>query len=137
SFAEQIAGLNSVVRGNPEGQLKGASGSAMALLAAQAVQFANGFVREWDYFNEDVGTLSVKNLQTYAHTPRIAQVVGKNKRQYIKEFSGDKIAQVTRIRVKTGSAISKTQSGKMTIADNLLERQAVTADGYLKFIETG
>jgi DNA-binding transcriptional regulator YdaS (Cro superfamily) len=137
SFAEQLAGLNSVVRGNPQGQLQGASGAAMALLASQAIQFANGFQREWEFFNEDIGTGTIQVLQDYASTPRVAQITGKANRSYMKEFKGSDINRVTKVRVKRVSAIAKTTSGKMALADNLLQHGAVNPDQYLSMVKTG
>jgi hypothetical protein len=136
-FAEQISGLNSVVRGNPQGQLQGASGAAMALLASQAIQFASGFQREWEFFNEDAGTGTIQILQDYATTPRIAQITGKANRSYLKQFKGSDISRITKVRVKRISAISKTTSGKMTLADNLLQHGSVNADQYLSMVKTG
>lgn len=136
-WMEQISGLNSVVRGNPEGQLKGASGSAMALLASQAIQFNHGLQREYEFFSEDVGTGSIKILQEYASTPRVAQITGKAKRSYLKEFKGDDVGRVTRVRIKRTSAMSKTTSGKLTLGDNLLEKGQIGPHEYLNLIETG
>lgn len=137
-IAEQIAGLNSVVRGNPEGALRGASGAAMALLTSQAIQFNTGLQSQFVRLNEDVGTATIHTLQEYAQTPRVALVTGVAKRSYLKQWMGKDIDQLDRVVVKRVSAFSRTTSGKLEIANNLLEAGFIKdPEQYIGVLKTG
>lgn len=138
SSLEKLGGLNSIVRGDPEGALKGSSGAAMALLASQAIQFSYGLQREYEFLHEDVGTAMLKTLQQYADTKRVAMIVGKSNRAYQKEFTGKDIENVDRVVVKRASAISKTTSGKVTIAQDLLQGGMIkNPEEYINVLKTG
>lgn len=138
TLMEKISGLNSIVRGQPQGQLTGASGAAMALLAATAQQFNQGLQREYEHVVEDVGTAIIKTLQRYAETPRIAAISGITKRSQLKEFKGTDLERVDRVRVSRKSAISRTTAGKLEIARDLMNLGFVTnPEQYAEAIKTG
>lgn len=116
---ETLSGVNQVARGNPESNLK--SGNALALVQSMAIQFNSGLQQSYTQLLEDVGTSIVNVLKDYAEVPRVAMIAGKYNRSYMKEFSGEDLKQVNRVVVDAGNPLSKTLSGKMQIADNLLQ----------------
>jgi hypothetical protein len=121
---ETLSGINQVARGNPEANLK--SGNALALVQSMAIQFNSGLQQSYTQLLEDVGTAIINILKDFAEVPRIAMIAGKYNRSYMKEFSGKDLKQVNRVVVDAGNPLSKTLSGKMQIADNLL------AAGFIK-----
>lgn len=135
---EKIAGLNSIVRGQPQGQLSGASGAAMALLASQAIQFSHGLQREYEFLVEDVGTACLQTLQQYANTERLALIAGKANKSYLRAFSSKDIDRLDRAVVKRTSAISRSTAGKVDIAKSLLDAGLVkTPEQYVTVMTTG
>jgi hypothetical protein len=137
-WGEGISGLNSVVRGSPEGALKGASGAAMALLASQAIKFSMGLQMSVNDMMENVATATVEFLQTFANTPRMATIAGKTNRGYMKEFQGKDLTGVNRVTIAQAAALSKTASGRLEIARDLLQAQKIrTPEEYLQIITTG
>ncbi len=133
---ETLSGVNSVARGNPEASLK--SGAALALVAAQAIQFSSGLQKSYAKLLEDVGTGIINILQDFATTPRIAEICGKSNRPLLSSFSNKDIASITRVTVDMGNPLSRTTAGKMEIANALLEKGMVkTPDEYLMVIQTG
>lgn len=102
---ETLSGINSVARGNPEKSLH--SGSALALVAAQAVQFNSGLQQSYNRLLEDTGTGLIEILQEYASTPRIAQIAGKSNRARVKEFKGSDLVGINRVTVEQVNPISK------------------------------
>jgi hypothetical protein len=68
TLGEVLSGVNSVARGQPEASLK--SGSALALVASQAVQFSNGLQAAYVQLIEDTGYTLIKQLQRKAALPR-------------------------------------------------------------------
>lgn len=133
---ETIAGLNSVVRGNPEASLK--SGAALALVASQSIQFNSGLAQSYANIVEDVGTGIVNNLQDFAKSPRMIAIAGKNNAPLMMEFKGDDIVNIDRVSVNLGNPLSRTIAGKLQIADNLLQSQLIkTPEEYITVATTG
>lgn len=135
TLGEVLSGVNSVARGQPEASLK--SGSALALVASQAVQFSNGLQAAFSRMLEDSGTCILRTLQTRANLPRATVIAGKNNKSYMKDFTGDDLKAVNRVIVDIGNPISRTLSGRVEMASQLLQMQVVTADQYIQVIETG
>ena len=134
--AEMMAGVNSVVRGQPEDSLK--SGAALALVASQAIQFSSGLQASYVQLLEDVGTGLIHMLQDYASVPRMAMIVGKHNRPFLKEFKGDDLNQINRVTVDVGSPVSRTTAGRVEMANNLLQAGLLqNPEEYLQVIQTG
>lgn len=136
SRMETIAGLNSVVRGNPEASLK--SGAALALVASQAIQFNSGLSQAYASFIESVWTAIINILKRYSTTPRIAVLAGKSNRSRLMQFKGDDLSNISRVTVEMGSPLSRTMAGKLQLADNLLQSQLIKdPEQYITVATTG
>ena len=130
-----ISGVNDAVRGQSD---PGTSGAALALLSQQAIQFANGLQQGYISLIEDVGTLSIQILQRYANTKRVAVLTGKHNQPLIKEWSAQDLSGVSRITIESGNALSKTASGKLTIADSLMQNGFIkSGQQYIQVLSTG
>jgi hypothetical protein len=133
---ETLSGVNSVARGNPETSLH--SGSALALVAAQAVQFNNGLQNSYNRLLEDVGTGVIEILQEYAATPRIASIAGKSNRFRVTAFKGEDLNGINRVCVETVNPISKTAAGRLQEAQDLLQNKLITNPAhYFEVLMTG
>jgi hypothetical protein len=134
---ETLSGVNSVSRGNPEASLK--SGSALALVQSMAIQFNAPLQNSYIALLEDVGTATIQILKDYADAPRIIQIAGKRNRGIIQqEFSSTDIDSITRVQVQVGNPMSKTVSGRLSIAQDLLQNKIInTYQEYLMVLETG
>lgn len=133
---ETISGVNSVARGNPEANLR--SGNALALIQSMAIQFNSGLQQSYAQLLEDVGTATLATLRNFAATPRVAMIVGKNDRSYMREFIGDDLDKVSRVVVDMGNPLSKTTAGKLEMANNLLQQGIIkNAQDYILVMKTG
>jgi len=133
---ETLSGINSVARGNPESSLH--SGAALALVAAQAVQFNSGLQQSYNRLLEDVGTGLIEILQDYAATPRIASIAGKSNRFRVQAFKGSDLDGINRVCVETVNPISKTPAGRLQEAQDLLQNKMITNPAhYFEVITTG
>ena len=137
SDMETISGVNSVSRGNPEASLK--SGSALALVQSMSIQFYAPLQQSYIELLEDVGTATIQIMQDYANTPRIIAIAGKRNKGIIQQsFSGKDISNISRVQVQVGNPLSKTVSGRLSIAQDLLQNKIITnAAEYLMVLETG
>ena len=132
---ELISGQNQVSRGNPPSQM---SGTAMALIANQAIQFQSGIQHSYNMLLENVGSASVELLQTYASTPRVALITGKSKRSLLKKYSNKNLQGISRVIVDAANSLSKTAAGKVEMANNLLNSGLIkTPEQYISVVTTG
>jgi hypothetical protein len=134
---ETLSGINSTARGNPEESLK--SGTALALVAAQAIQFNSGLQKSYNNLGEDVATGLIELLQVFATSPRMASIAGKSNRARVMEFKNDDLANISRVVAESVNPISKTAAGRLQMAQDLLQipNMIKTPQHYFEVIETG
>jgi len=134
--SETLSGVNSVARGNPEASLK--SGSALALVQSMTLQFLSGLQQSYIQLTEDVGTAIVNMLKDYASVPRVAAIVGKNNRSYMKEFKGEDLSSINRVIVDVGNPLARTTAGRVQMAEQMLQMNLIkTPEQYFTVINTG
>lgn len=135
-LAETLSGVNSVARGNPEASLK--SGSALALVQSQAIQFAIGLQQSYASLMEDLGTATINILRDFASVPRVAVIAGKSQRSLMKQFTGDDLDMINRVVVDMGNPLARSTAGKTQLAENLLANNLITnAEQYIQVMSTG
>ncbi len=137
---ETLAGINSVVRGDPEGALRSNSGSALALVQAQSLQFQSGGQRSYYHALSKVNTGLIKLLQRYADNERIVRITGKVHGQYLQEFKypGDDLSKISSVIFEMVDPVFQSIGGKISIADNLLQKNMIkNARQYLTVVRTG
>lgn len=133
---ETLSGINSVARGNPESSLH--SGAALALVAAQAIQFNSGLAASYTRLLEDSGTGIIEILQEYAATPRLAQIAGKSNRARLKEFKGEDLLGINRVTAESVNPLSRTAAGRLQAAQDLLQNKLITNPAhYFEVLTTG
>lgn len=137
---EQAVGVNSVVRGQPEGQLAGASGSALALIQTQAISFNSGIQRSYFSLLSGGMTKLIGILRVFADTPRVAKIVGKSKASGLKEFkyTGHDLNSISSIVYEMVNPISQSFGGRLTLAQDLLKAgQIKSPKQYINVVTTG
>lgn len=133
---ETLSGVNSVARGDPQPSLE--SGSALALVQSQAIQFNSGLQQQASQLAEDVYTDAINIIKRYAKTKRIVSIVGKNQRHMVRAFDGDSFSEINRIAVEPGNALSRNISGRMQIAQDLINAGMISQpEQYLQIVKTG
>lgn len=133
---ETISGVNSVSRGNPEASLQ--SGNALALVQSMSLQFISSLQHSYVKLIEDVGTGLIQMLQDFASVPRIAMIVGKTNRTYMKEFTGEDLSQINRVIVDVGNPLSHTAAGRVQMAEQMLQMSLIkTPEQYMMVVKTG
>jgi hypothetical protein len=120
SAMEKISGVNSVVRGDPQSNLK--SGAALGRMQAMAIQFSSNYQRSWAELLEDGGSFLFFLLQRFAKTERIAGRVGRANRAAMTAFSGDTFKGISGVAVDLGNPLTRTAAGRQEVADKLLDK---------------
>ena len=134
---ETLSGINSTVRGNPEASLK--SGNSLALVVAQATQFAGMLEASMQTAQEATATGIIRSLRDFSRSKRVANIVGAANRSFRKEFSPEKdLSAIERIVIEPVNPLSKTIAGRLELATNLREQGLLkTAEQYLTVLRTG
>ncbi len=133
---ETISGVNATVRGNPEYSLK--SGSALAFIQSQSIQFASTLQHQFAQLVEDVYTDMLALLQQHADSSREITVIGKFNRPYVKEFIGSDLGGIKRVVVDAGPAAGQTLAYKTEVARDLLNSGLIKRpEEYLAVVNTG
>jgi hypothetical protein len=134
---ETVSGINSVTRGNPESSLK--SGTALALIQAQSLQFMSGLQSSYVRLIEDVGTGLINLLKNFATTPRVAAIAGVNNQTKVEEFKGEDLSSIRRVNVEVGNPLAHTTAGKVQMAEQMLQMfgDRLTPEQYFSIINTG
>lgn len=133
---QTIAGVDSVTRGDPEASLK--SGAALALVAAQSIQFSMGLQQSYAFLVGDLGSGTIQLLQTFAAVPRVAEIVGKSNKPLMKEFSGKDLGAIQRVGVDMGNPLTNTIAGKTNLAEWYLNHNMIeNPDQVQQVMSTG
>jgi hypothetical protein len=132
---EMVSGVNSAARGNPSASLT--SGTAIALTNTAAQVFNSSVERAYTDLSEQAATYLIKLLQKYLPEDEIIEIAGKINSYSAKSFMRQDLSPIQRVRVQTGSAISKTLAGKMEIANQLLGQGMLKPDQYLEILRSG
>lgn len=136
SAAETISGVNSVTRGTPQASLE--SGTALALVQSMSLQFISGLQQNYVALIEDIGTSLINMLKDFADTPKVVQLVGKNNRPYLKEFTGEDLDSINRVIVDVGNPLSRSTAGRVEMASQMMQMKLITSpEQYFQVIETG
>ncbi|MBA3755983.1 MAG: hypothetical protein H0X02_07065 [Nitrosomonas sp.] len=117
---EKIIGINSVVRGDPEHNLK--SGAALGRVQAMAIQYASNLVRAIAELQMETGTFLMWLIQNKIKNERTADIGGKHSFSSTAQFSGDSFSNIRRVGIEMSNPLSKTISGRLELADGLMQK---------------
>lgn len=132
---EKLVGINSVVRGDPDHNLK--SGVALGRVQAMAIQYMSNFQQSWAELQEDVGTFLLYILQDYAKTERMVAIAGKFNKSAMKAWTGKDIDLVDSVVCDLGNPMFRTYAGRTELADKLYEKGEINGKQYMNVIQTG
>lgn len=137
-FFERLSGMNSVVRGQPEASLK--SGEALKVIESRAIQATSSLSFSYARAIEEAATFIIRTLRQYMQDDeeRAIAVLGKNKRWQLSEFTKANLEHIDCVRADVANPLSRTVSGKFSIAEMLLKLGAIsTPEELLTVLETG
>lgn len=116
---ETIAGINSMVRGNPGEEVT--SGQYAALVTVQSVLFNSGLQKGYARLMENVMTGTLKTIKKNMIGKKIARIVGETSEPYLKEFQSSDLQDIESVSVQLVNPMLQTPAGKMAMADSLMK----------------
>lgn len=134
----QLSGVNSVVRGDPDSALKAASGRALGLLQAQAVQAQSKYNGMCSQLDQDFSNMLLLVVRRFCQTKQITQIVGKDKVVQTAEWDGSTFAEVARVVSEPINPLAKTFAGARDEAEFMIQNGLIsTPQEYLMVRNTG
>ena len=79
----------------------------------------------------------ISHLKSFAKTPRLVQIVGIAKGAYMEQFEAKDISDIQRVTVQQISALSKTISGRVDLAEKVVQLPEDKVAQYMSIINTG
>lgn len=136
----EMSGINSILRGDPSGALKGSSGAAMALLQSNAIMSNGGVQRAFYKLLNSAGTGIIEMTRKFADEERVVKISGKSNSEAIKEFkyTGETLKSVSTVVFEPVNPLLQTASGKLTVAQDLLGADMIkNPRRYIEVLTTG
>jgi hypothetical protein len=133
----QLSGLNDVVRGSVQNAPQLKSGTALALVLTQAIQYVSEIQESLTDVATDVADQLIKNIQRNATTEHVARLGGPGAQTYTREFQKEDIMGIERVRAELQNPLMSTQAGRTQVGENLLDKQMIPPEEYLNLIVTG
>lgn len=132
---EKLSGLPSILRGQPPTGVE--SGTAMAFLQAQALVFNSPIQQAYISFLERGATGLFNILKSFANTKRMIAIAGQSNKAYMGEFSGSDLSNISRVSVDAGNPATRSEAGKLQIAQDLMAKGQVNNKEYFQVLKTG
>jgi hypothetical protein len=133
---EKLSGVAAVSRGEVPPAAR--SGAALAMMDSRTLQSASGLIANYRQFCCEVGTSIILTLAREADEDRTIALVGKNQQRFIKEFTGEMLAPITKVAIVTGNPMMSTPAGRVEIAQFLAQTGLIrTPEEMLTVIKTG
>lgn len=136
SYMELLSGVNSVSRGVPSPQLT--SGTALALVQSQALQFMNKPQQGYIRLIEDCGTFIINLLKDFAEEPRVVAIAGLRNKNRMQQFKNDDINSINRVVVDVGNSLLQSTAGRWQVAEQMIQMGIITSpEKIIELLQTG
>lgn len=133
---ETLAGINSMIRGNPQEDVS--SGQYAALVTVQSVLFNSGLQKGYARQAENTMTGAIKTVKKNMVGKKIARIVGETSEPYLKEFQSSDLQDIQNVSVQLVNPMIQTPAGKMAMADNLMKTGLIKdAQQYIEVYTEG
>jgi len=130
----QVSPINSTIRGDlPPGVT---SGTAIATLTANSLEFLNGLSKTVQLALERVITLAVNIESKFAMTERSVTMEGKNNKSSTKNYVGDDLKNVKKFKMQRINPLMQTLAGRLDTAEKLLQNGVVkSTQDYVSILD--
>lgn len=134
---QSLSGLNSVVRGDPNENIK--SGTMAALFHSIALEFNSSLQQALDQYRQGVANLMLELVRLNADEGVVLAITGKAERPFLKQFTKQDAFGIKQVVIKTASPMLRTTAGRKDIADTVMEKMPgrLSMEAYIELLTTG
>lgn len=134
SYMMEIANINGALRGQPPPGVT--SGTAIATLTTNAIEFSQNFTKSYIEACERVMTYSLWNYRNFADESMIVSIAGPNETTIATAFKRDDLGAIKRVTCRVANPLMATAAGKFEIAQTLLQQGLIkNPKAYFKILE--
>jgi hypothetical protein len=130
-----LSGLNNTAKGNPEASLK--SGTSLSLILSTAIQYIGPIQQNYAKATADLGSIVIKNLQSFCKTERKAFIAGAAGKAEARAFDASDITDIDRIIVELGNPITQSVAGRMELVQMMIQMNTIPPNKIDEFLRTG
>lgn len=117
NMMQQLAGQNSVTRGQPSDNIK--SGQMAALFHAIALESGHIRAATFNEFRERMGMLLVEMMRGNAKGRFLATIVGEDEHRHLQYFEAEALQPVRRLFIQTTNPMLRARAGILEVANYL------------------
>lgn len=129
-----ISGMNESVRGVVQ---TNQSGTAIALATTAAQVYNSNVENAYISFLEEFATLILKISRMFMTTEEIIDLAGLSMDFQVSTFQQATLDEISRVKVHLGNPLAKSISGRVEIANQLLNQGLLKPYEYLNILSTG
>jgi len=119
TYLGNISMINDTLRGQPPANVS--SGAMAATLSANAMEFLTSAQKSITLLIEKVVNQAIKNFKLFSSMEQLVDIVGIGNITYAKQFKDSDIKSLNKIKVSTMSPMLSSSSGRIQVADSLLQ----------------
>jgi len=136
AYMENLLGLG-VLQGAGQSAIK-ASGQALAILQSIDLQFSSNLQENIFRVQENMGNSLLAFLQTYATSPRVAELTGTPEQDVQLVFSANDLQNIGRVQVQPGNPLLNQLDGNYELATTIVNQGLVkSVDELAEVFTTG
>jgi len=132
---EQISGISSTVRGNPDSNLK--SGKALAMIRGMSEEYMSCLQNSVVQTIKDTASDVIDYYRKFQSVERTINIIGKNNASNVKKWKSDTLNGVSDFYVETIDPLMQTSGGRAEVVQPLLQAGLIDPSAYLKFLTSG
>lgn len=131
---QQLSNISPAARGEPPPGVT--SGTAIATLTANAIEFINSVAKSYNRTMETVGYDIINAYRHFAKVEHIAHVTGRHMNSYSKEFVGKDLDPIKFVKISRINPVMQTLSGRTDLAEKLVQSGLIkNAQDYFSILE--
>lgn len=136
SHLMELSNINGALRGDPPPGVT--SGTAIATLTTNAVEFVTTMARAVDRATEEVLNLCVTTYKVFGGDSQVIRMVGKANQWVVKEFKSDDLMPFERVILRPVNPLTVSAAGRMQLAEQLNQNHFIkTPQQMLEVLTTG
>lgn len=131
---QDISGINSTLRGDPERRM---SGSALSLLTARAIAYVSHMSNSYAAAVTGIARSVLAELKANADDERMIALLGPVGDAELIRFRGSDLDGVAAVHCQLAPPELSTAGGRQQVASELLVNQMITPEQYFNVLQTG
>ncbi len=134
SYQMEIYNISGALRGQPPPGVT--SGTAIATLSTNAIEFIQGFSKSYITALEQTMDMALWIYKGFCKEPRLLEISGEKNQSVVTEFVGSQLSNISRVKIRVSNPLLSTAAGALEVASQLLANgQVKNPEQYFQILE--